>query len=349
MIRSTFDPAWLAAQVARHYPVGAVSRCHLLRHNLRDTYRLATGTGEYILRVGYRRAPRDPAYRGRAALAWELELLARLAATGLAVEAPVRRHRGDVVLVLPSPEGERYAALTTLLPGDELRAPDQTPELARRYAAALADLHRALADVASTAAAADAGGDAGGAAPVLDAERMLDRPLAAAEPLFARRPARWARVGRLADSVRPLVDGPAGGRVPCHGDTTGSNAVLSAAGTVAFFDFENAGWGPAGYDAAVFRWGLAVGQHRLGWPDRRVAELWTAFRDGYREPLPDLTGLLVVRHLWYLGLEAAYQDDWGNDAGTDAFVDRELALLEHLADSSPDGRFTARGYRSPPR
>jgi hypothetical protein len=30
-------------------------------------------------------------------------------------------------------------------------------------------------------------------------------------------------------------------------------------------------------------------------------------------------------------LEAAYQDDWGTDAGTDAFVDRELALLERLA------------------
>jgi Ser/Thr protein kinase RdoA (MazF antagonist) len=318
-----FDPAWLAAQVAQRYPVGVVSRCHLVQHNLRDTYRLATGTGAYVLRVGYRRAPTDPLYRDRAALLWELELLARLAATGLVVETPTCQHDGDAVLVLPSPEGERYAALTMLLPGDELRAPDQTPERAHRYAAALAELHCAFADAAPA--------DADGAVPVLNAERMLDRPLAAAEPLFARRRAQWLRVCQLADSVRVLVDGPAVGRVLCHGDTTGGNAVLSPAGTVAFFDFENAGWGPAGFDVAVFRWGLAVGQHRLGWPDRRVAELWAAFRDGYAMPLPDVAGLLVVRQLWYLGLEAAYQDDWGTDAGTDAFVDRELALLERLA------------------
>lgn len=117
----------------------------------------------------------------------------------------------------------------------------------------------------------------------------------------------------------------------CHGDLTGANASLAADGTLTFFDFEYCGLGFRAYDLATFRWGAAMGPHRLGTDDRA---LWSAFLAGYaeRRPVlaPDLAAippLVAARHFWYLGLQMANWDYWGRVEVNDEFFDRELGFL----------------------
>jgi Ser/Thr protein kinase RdoA (MazF antagonist) len=120
----------------------------------------------------------------------------------------------------------------------------------------------------------------------------------------------------------------------CHGDLQGGNAALAEDGTICFFDFERCGIGWRTYDVAVFRWGAAMGKFRLGWSDATVELLWKAYVRGYErhrpltsQELDATTCLVVLRHIWYVGLEATHVNRWGTPVVNDDFWNREVAFL----------------------
>ena len=330
--RSVLSAPALAARLLPAYALGPDPACDLLHHGLNDLYRVEdrdAHPNRYVLRVLQSRG-RDPDD-----VAYEVALLDHLAARGVPVARPIPRRDGAFVTVLEAPEGPRPAVLFAWAPGVPLHATDHDEVTAEAYGGAAAGLHAATDGFAPP-----------GARFRLDHAFLVDAPLAAVRPLLVHRPEDRAWLDRLADLlVARIAALPATGLDvgPCHGDLSGANAAIADDGTLTFFDFENCGLGFRASDLATFRWGVAMGAHRMGVDDEA---LWSAFLRGYagRRPIPRRDRAAVplfvaARHCWYLGLQAANRDHWGLAEADDAFFDAELAFLRDWIDRFlPDAR-----------
>jgi Ser/Thr protein kinase RdoA (MazF antagonist) len=166
----------------------------------------------------------------------------------------------------------------------------------------------------------------------LDAEHLLWRPLRAADPLLAERPADrdWlhATVGLLQDRFAAVAGDLTTG--PCHGDLTGGNAVVDGDG-LTMFDFDSGGPGPRAYDLGVFVWSTRL----QGRPAQDVAR----FLAGYERVRPlspaeraALDLFAAVREVWFIGLQTENAPDWGYGLADDDFLTQRLAFLRQLVE-----------------
>jgi Ser/Thr protein kinase RdoA (MazF antagonist) len=328
---SLLSPDALARHVEGAYDIGAVRSCSLLQHNLNDTYQVDGEFGRYILRVSQARRVIGRGWRTREEILFELDVLRHLASKGVPVAAPVARRDGTTICEVHAPEGLRQLVLFTYARGEPVSPSKQTEALARCYGQAVAALHTATDDFTSVHPRF-----------ALDLDFLLEQPLSLLEPYLAQRPADWHELRTLATALagrlaRLREHGL--GRGVCHGDAQGGNAHMAADGTITFFDFDLCALGWRAYDVAVFCWGAALGRVRLGWDEQTVRRLCVAYLSGYEERRPlspaeheAIASLVLVRHSWYLGLEAGHWDTWGiTDARRDAFFDRELAFVRAWA------------------
>ena len=306
--------ASISALIAETYDVGPIRQCRFLTRGLNDTYGLVGETARYVLRcyrAGWRR-PDDIAY--------ELDVLLHLARKGVPVAVPIARRDGGYVGHVELPEGPRAVVLFTYAEGYVRR----TVEASRRYASALARIHNATDDFASTAQRFR-----------LDLGHLLDEPLGAILPLLADRPTDRDYLVELADRLRresELVC-PQLSTGFCHGDASGDNAHLTSA-AVTFFDFDCGGQGWRSDDLAVFFYGRALQDE----PDR--AAHCAAFIEGYeaqrRVPTMDFEAIplfVLLRQIWHMGLHAAGSENWGSGWIDDAYFDGRFANLRRWEES----------------
>ncbi|MFC1452156.1 phosphotransferase enzyme family protein [Verrucomicrobiota bacterium] len=297
----------LAEEVQSYYPLAAPVSCDPLHLGLNDTYLIRTGDESYVLRV-YRagwRSPEDIHY--------ELDLLAHLRDRGVPVATPVARRNGDLMRLLPAPEGTRPAVLFTYASG---KRPAETAPYVHTLGRAIGRLHAAADGFTSRHARFP-----------LDLGYFLDHPVRSLRPVLASRPGDWNDLVAIVEEVRACAE-----RIPltaldwgpCHGDIDWKHLHVADDQSITLFDFDNGGPGWRSFDLATFR--------------VRTSEesVWNGFLEGYRTERPvsdqDLHAIplfMVMLRIYMLGFAAVHRDNtpWGAAMVRDGFIDDELASL----------------------
>ena len=306
---SLLDAAALLGEVARVYPIDRPAGCELFRAWANDVYRVRTADATYFLKV-YRFG-----WRSASEIAYELDVLAHMAARNVEVALPIPRRDGRLIGTLPAPEGARHAVLFSAAPGVKPRRPfDAT--LYYRFGRATARLHHAADDFASPHPRAP-----------LDLTHFIDAPLAALGPRLVHRPDDRDYLIGLTSRARARLAALAAGLDwgVCHGDLSLDNAHVSPDGRVIFYDFDSGGPGWRAADVyGVFQF-AALDQNGF----------WDAFLAGYREERPfnlaDLAAIpwfVVAQAVCFMGHEAGRWAGWAGVARVDdSYFDRQFAML----------------------
>jgi Ser/Thr protein kinase RdoA (MazF antagonist) len=286
-------------------------RCRLIQGTIRDTYRVDSNTGAFVLSL-YRHG-----HRTVAEIAAELDLLDAVATGGQVVPGVVPLRTGERILTIRAPEGIRHAVLFTFVSGSPLgRTPEPGP--ARSYGRAIARVH-AIAEALPAPLTR----------PRIDIDELLLRPLAAFAGVAEHRPADVAELSeiaiRLARQIEAFpIETPGYGLV--HGDVIPSNALVRETGDVALLDFDFCGYGWRAYDVATY-----LGEVRFWDASPAIAEGFVA---GYEEIRPlerwERAALPIfesARHIFALGVPAAHVNEWGSSYLSDRMIDALLDVL----------------------
>jgi Ser/Thr protein kinase RdoA (MazF antagonist) len=313
--------AALEERVLRHYDLGtggAAVTCRLLHPGDNDHYLVNAGSRSFVLRV-YR------AYKPRAAVEAEAQLLAGLAERGIPVVRPIRRADGGYVQELPALEGTRCAVLFEHVEG---RPPGAEITREQTYVCGniLASIHTAADEMRWHMPGRR-----------LDLDGLLDEPLRLIAPLLERRP---ADLGYLRDTVGWLK-GKLGGlprAMPefglCHGDLHKRNVLADGRGRVVVMDWDFGGDGWRAYDLAVMRWSLGPVVGPGGLPG--AEDLYAWYLEGYSSvrPLGDdevraIPYFVVARQIWITGSVTRHvlAGDLGYEDVDDAALDRTLRII----------------------
>ncbi|WUI00401.1 phosphotransferase [Spirillospora sp. NBC_00431] len=315
------DTGDLARAVLADYPFGKVTDVLLHRRGLSDVYTAVCDDRLHVLRV-YRHG-----WRTDSDIRWEADLLHHLASAGVPVSVTVRTRDDEPFIRLAAPEGGRQLMVLTFAEGRLLREGSSkgsaisVAEYAEAYGALAARIHTAADAFRSSHHRFE-----------LDLDHLLYRPLRAAEPLLAHRPADLDRLramlelieSRLKEVVAELDWGP------CHGDLTGSNAVVDQ-DALTMFDFDSGGPGWRAYDLGVFAWSTSL--------QRRSPDDVDRFLRGYTDvrPLPETARAAVplfaaAREIWFIGLQTENAPDWGYGLAGDDFLTLRLNFLQNLVE-----------------
>jgi Ser/Thr protein kinase RdoA (MazF antagonist) len=298
----------ILALIMQGYALESSAVCRLLKQSLNDTYSLAAGQNQYIVRV-YR------AKRPAGEISYELELLVHLAAKGVPVAVPLPAKDGRLALPLVAAEGVRYLVIFTYVPGSRLTwTKHHQGYLAGRL---LAAVHGASDDFASTHCR-----------PCLDEAYLIDTPLAAVQPLLEDRRASWMYLEELAGRIRFRLRAAARAGLDwgvCHGDFGAKNMHITDDDKVSVIDFDFCGPGWRAYDfASVRRAAIEQGG----------SILWDSFLRGYTEirtlapiDIGAVTLFRGLRQLSMLGVFARNLDEWGISILTQERLERWIRLL----------------------
>src|SRR5262249_35241806 len=140
---SLLSPIALASHLQILYNLGEVQSCTLIQHNLNDTYRVDTTTGQYVLRVSQARGMVGRSWRTPEEILYELDLVHHMSERGAPVAVPQRLREGSYLSAVEAPEGSRSLVLFASAPGQPITPMRQTESLAERYGRAMAILHNA--------------------------------------------------------------------------------------------------------------------------------------------------------------------------------------------------------------
>jgi Ser/Thr protein kinase RdoA (MazF antagonist) len=309
VLRSKIAVEALANTIEAQYGVN-VTRCHLIKSTIRDTYFVATPAEHYVFSIyGYR-------HREEATIEAEIRLLTRLARAGLRVPTPIPTMDGESLLRFAAPEGLRFGVLFSHLPGHALtRQPD--PQRAAQVGRALATLHIAMDRLPGRLHR-----------PVIDSDALVRRPLVAFAAVGSR-PDALSVLQDAAATLLPLLQGlpmtsPGHGMV--HGDVIPSNLLVMPDDRLAFLDFDFCGYGwrvtdLGGYLGELRFWNappLAADAFVAGYAHVRALAPWE------RQALPLFE---CLAHLQAVGVPAARINEWGSVALSDEHID---TLLGHL-------------------
>jgi Ser/Thr protein kinase RdoA (MazF antagonist) len=313
VIASILSPEALSSEVLPGFAVGEVSECRFYSGGFNHTYRVKTGDG----RTYYLRAYRIQ-WRTLDDIQYELDVLNHLKHKGYPAAQPVPYKNGRFFCAVPAPEGQRYVALFTEAPGQEISYAHEPEKMAHCYGEAVAQMHNALNDFSSPHPRFHK-----------DIAHFIDRPLYNIQPFLRHRPDDWSYVQRFAETLREeLLMLPASELEQgfCHGDLQGYHAKVASDRTLTFFDFDCGGFGYRAYDLAVFLWCCRL--------EDAVAVRWTPFLHGYRNTrsISDLDVQAVplfvcARYLWHMGVHTQNSPDWGIDFLNEEYLDNHLKRL----------------------
>ena len=102
----------LLAKIVPMFNLSAPVSCDFLCQGLNDSYKVITENGSYLLRV-YRKG-----WRTKSAIEFELNALNHLHKKGVNVAYPLLTANGEQIVPISSPEGERFAIMTSFAEGD---------------------------------------------------------------------------------------------------------------------------------------------------------------------------------------------------------------------------------------
>jgi Ser/Thr protein kinase RdoA (MazF antagonist) len=300
----------LLVEVAHAYPIAAPVSCQLLRRGSNDTYVLTTREDrDYLVRV-YRARGRTPSE-----IAYELELLAHLAAKGVPVSVPIADKDGALSRPLAAPEGTRQLVLLTYARGTPLAWDKE--EHSYLAGAIAARIHSASDDFVSPHARF-----------CWDLGHLIDVPLAAIRPFLEHRPEDWSYLEGLVARLRVQITAAAESGLDwglCHGELNGGDIYLTENQTVSVIDFARCSPGWRAYDLAGIQW-AALGQV--------TNAIWHAFLKGYTErrrlAAVDLAAVPLfhaICHLLSLGILAENAAEWGSLLMGNRLLDQELTFF----------------------
>lgn len=160
----------LLPQIQDLYGLSSLLSGALLRAWANDVYDIRRAEGHAILKV-YRSQ-----FRSEEEVAWETDLQAYLAASGLGIVPIISLADGSLTGAVETDEGSRPVTLSPFIEGIK---PDHplTPEFYYQFGRLAAEIHRASDHFSSPYRA-----------PVLDLAALVDTPLATIQPWFDERP-----------------------------------------------------------------------------------------------------------------------------------------------------------------
>ncbi|EJL33961.1 putative homoserine kinase type II (protein kinase fold) [Novosphingobium sp. AP12] len=261
---SVLHPEFIAAEVARRYPVKGELTCFLLYRGMNDVYLVQDEETKYALRV-WRKT-----YRDVDDVAYELDFLDYLRQQGFPASVGVPQHDGKLYFKVVSPEGERAIALYDWAPGVKF-GDCLSEETAFKIGAAMARMHL-LGDAwagPDHTFSTETAKDYNICMPAL-IDFVYDRPDDLRDyPVIA------ANLDKRLDELA------ASGKVPlgvCHRDFHPSNVHVAQDGAITLLDFDAAGEDFLMQDVQNFVWGNLF----YGF-DPKIGE---AFEDGYQSVRP---------------------------------------------------------------
>jgi Ser/Thr protein kinase RdoA (MazF antagonist) len=261
---SVLHPEFIAAEVARRYPVKGELTCFLLYRGMNDVYLVQDEETKYALRV-WRKT-----YRDVDDVAYELDFLDYLRQQGFPASVGVPQHDGKLYFKVISPEGERAIALYDWAPGVKF-GDCLSEETAFKIGAAMARMHL-LGDAwagPDHTFSTETAKDYNICMPAL-IDFVYDRPDDLRDyPVIA------ANLDKRLDELA------ASGKVPlgvCHRDFHPSNVHVAQDGAITLLDFDAAGEDFLMQDVQNFVWGNLF----YGF-DPKIGE---AFEDGYQSVRP---------------------------------------------------------------
>lgn len=316
VLYSTIDPNAIVSRILSCYDIGTVKECEFWCRGLSDIYFVETDRAAYVLRIAHR------GWRSRADIDFELALLNFLHQRGLPVAYPLRTESGKLSLVIPAPEGDRYAALFTYAPGG-VPIGDLSLRQATRLGETLAKVHQAG----------------------LEFECQFDRKPLTLNYLLDDS---WS-------TIAPFLQSSSGDYVEesieqiklalkefprsspywgiCWGDPHSGNTHFTEADQPTLFDFDQCGFGWRAFELGKFRQvALNTGI------SRRVRE---AFLQGYQSvsPLKEfelgaISAFTQTAHIWAWSICLTYALRHNYSRLDDSFFSKRVEQLRKLR--SPD-------------
>jgi Ser/Thr protein kinase RdoA (MazF antagonist) len=318
-VQSTPTGQAVARFVERHYDLGEVRDCALLRRGFNHVYGLRFADGR---RAVARLSAERP--RGAPNTDYEAAFLAHVKARGACVAAPVPARDAHPAISMPLPEGERTLMLFDFLQGDPPGESLRDVEATGRGLAMLHEAGRSYAGPPSRY--------------TLDAPRLLRSSLAhlCTAPtldvaLRADFTALAQRLEARLEAMAPLA------RVTCHGDCHGSNNFMTDGngGTrvASFFDFDDAGPGCLAYELCVYLWAM-LPRKAGGELDAAERERWRRYLAGYRSvrtiaaaDFEAIAPFLGVRQFWLLAEYAGRVAVWGSQTLPTPWLRKQVDML----------------------
>jgi Ser/Thr protein kinase RdoA (MazF antagonist) len=240
VLRSLARPEMLGSLIEREWPL-QVGRVRLVRSLANDVYRVEPGHFLKVYRHGWRTADE---------VAWEADLIAHLAGSGIPVAAVAPRRDGSAVGIWRAPEGPRPLLLFQAIPGRPPEPPF-APGVHRKHGELIARVHQAGRAFRSPHPRRSQ-----------DPVDRLEERLGELLPVLTS--ARRAMANRVVAAALAALASTPPTRGVCHGDATLDN-VLVTGGTdhapqLALIDFDLSG---PGMLPADFPWGIDNWDHFL--------------------------------------------------------------------------------------
>ena len=307
---STLSTTELLNDLVPQYRVESPISCKFWCRGINDSYKVSSEEKNYLLRI-YRKG-----WRTLSQINFEVEALTYLHDKGANISYPIKRNDGGYVTTLNTPEGLRYALVTTYVEGEDISYDDV--EDAYLYGQNVADIHSLSTDFSTQHSRFE-----------LDKVHLLNEPIDNIKPFLSHRPDDWKFIEKLRARLLDIIQNINREDIDygfCHGDFHGGNAHKTA-NTITYFDFDCCGFGWRAYDIAVFRWGARLHD--------KEADRWKAFVQGYKtkRDISDVdlkltTAFLAIRDIWLMGLHMGNANDFGRDWIDDCYIDRRINFLK---------------------
>jgi len=311
-IYSALCPNELLSQIAPMFDIPMPTSCDFLRQGVNDSYKITTESDSYLLRI-YRMG-----WRKRPDIEFELNILNHLHTESVNVAYPITTVSGETIISIATPEGERFAIMTSFAEGSCLSCDDSSD--AELYGKSAAKVHKHSESFRAEHERFK-----------IDLEHLIEEPLSRIKPYLKDRESDWLFLKNYASILSSNIVNNKSGLLDygfCHGDFHTGNAHKSS-GELTFFDFDCCGFGFRAYDLAVYKWSARLA--------KKEEIRWVPFIKAYREirdisdqDLAIVDDFVSIRHIWLMGLhiEIAIDKGWLND---DYFT-RQITFLKQACD-----------------
>ncbi len=286
----------LLLKIVPMFNIPTAITCEFLCQGLNDSYKVNTDTDSYLLRV-YRKD-----WRTKSDIEFELSILNHLYQEQVNVAYPLFAVTGEQIVSIATPEGERFAIMTTFAEGQPLSF-DDTSDI-ELYAKNVAKIHKHSEKFVSQHNRFK-----------IDLKHLIEEPLKRIKPYLNDRDSDWQFLENYASTLSSNIQNNQSESLDfgfCHGDFHGGNAHKSD-GEFTFFDFDCCGLGYRAYDLAVFKWSARLAKKEESWSTFMKA--YGEIREISESDLALVDDYVSIRHIWLMGLhtDIAIARGWLND------------------------------------
>ncbi len=309
---SQLSSAAAAQLVDEHYNLGKVDNCLYYQLGLHDNYLVNSGQTKYILRI-YRNN-----WRSGNDIRFELALLDYLAEKKAPVATALRTRQEELCFSIPSPEGERFAALFHYADGFTPEG-ELSTAVAFKLGTTVAEVH-GLADGFQNPYPKQA----------LDLSYLLDDSIQAIAPfLDANATAYLNALQQKIENEIPSLNNQAPVYGICLGDVNSSNFHINANKDITLFDFDQCGYGFRAFEIGKFNSSVHTASAKQA--------ITKAFLKGYQDKrtlsadeLKAIPYFEIAAVIWVMAIHAYNADRIGHKFLQEAFWLRRLSILKTL-------------------